>query len=140
MAADPRIVDAFAKTDLFRGVERRALERIAETAKTVHHAAGKSLTSEGQSGIGFHLILEGTATVTVRGQERHALEPGDYFGEISLIDGLPRSATVTASSRMKTASLAAWDFMPIVHDSPEMVTTLLKGLCARIRAAESSSS
>jgi len=136
MAADPRIVDAFAKTDLFRGLERRALERVADTAKTVHHASGKSLTSEGQSGIGFHLILEGTAAVTVHGEERRTLKPGDYFGEISLIDGKPRSATVTAKENLTTASIVSWEFEPLLIEEPQITKALLLVMCSRLRAAE----
>jgi CRP/FNR family cyclic AMP-dependent transcriptional regulator len=138
MAADPRIVDAFAKTDLFRGLDARALARVAETAKTVHHAAGKSLTSEGKSGIGFHLILEGTATVSVHGEERHALKAGDYFGEISLIDGKPRSATVTANADLTTASIVSWEFEPLLLEEPQVTKALLLVMCKRLRAAEKS--
>src|SRR3954454_12887238 len=138
MAVDRRIVDAFAKTDLFRGLETRALERVAETAKTVHHAAGKSLTSEGQSGIGFHLILEGTANVSVHGEERHTLKEGDYFGEISLIDGKPRSATVTAKSDLTTASIVSWEFEPLLIEEPQITKALLLVMCGRLRAAEKS--
>jgi CRP-like cAMP-binding protein len=136
MAADRRIVDAFAKTDLFRSLDPRALERVAETAKTVHHAEGKSLTSEGQSGIGFHLILEGTASVTVHGQDRHSLKAGDYFGEISLIDGKPRSATVTATSDLTTASIVSWEFEPLLLEEPQITKALLLVMCGRLRAAE----
>src|SRR3954452_2109411 len=138
MAADPRIVDAFAKTDLFKGVERRAREGIAANAKTVHHAPGKPLTAEGQSGIGFHLILEGTANVSVHGEERHTLKEGDYFGEISLIDGKPRSATVTAKSDLTTASMVSWEFEPLLLEEPQVTKALLLVMCKRLRAAEKS--
>jgi CRP-like cAMP-binding protein len=136
MAADPKIVEAFAATDLFRDLEPRALERVADTARTVHHAAGKSLTSEGQSGIGFHLILDGTAAVTVHGQDRHSLKKGDYFGEISLIDGKPRSATVTAKTDLTTASIVSWEFEPLLIEEPAITKALLLVMCGRLRAAE----
>ncbi|HUR51746.1 MAG TPA: cyclic nucleotide-binding domain-containing protein [Mycobacteriales bacterium] len=127
------------RVDLFADLGDRDRKAIAKQMKIVDVAGGHQVTEEGGGAVGFHLILEGTADVAVKGAHRNSLGPGEYFGEISLIDGLPRSATVTATTPMKTASIAAWDFMPIVHDSPELVATLLKGLCARIRAAEAAS-
>jgi CRP-like cAMP-binding protein len=139
MTTTADLPDLLRRVDLFADLKNKDRAAIAKQMRIVDVAEGHQVTEEGGGAVGFHLILEGTAQVKVGGEERNSLGPGDYFGEISLIDGLPRSATVTAASPMRTASLAAWDFMPIVHDSPEMVTTLLKGLCARIRAAESSS-
>ena len=138
MAADRKIVDAFAATDLFGGLDKRALERVAGVARMVHHDAGKSLTSEGKSGIGFHLILDGTAAVTVHGQERHSLKPGDYFGDISLIDGKPRSATITATTDLTTASIVSWEFEPLLIEEPAVTKALLLVMCGRLRAAEGS--
>jgi CRP-like cAMP-binding protein len=136
MTTSTDLSDLLRRVDLFAELRDKDRAAIARKMKLVDVAEGSQVTEEGGGAVGFHLILEGTADVVVQGERRNALGPGDYFGEISLIDGLPRSATVTATSPMRTASLVAWDFMPIVHDSPEMVATLLKGLCARIRAAE----
>ncbi len=102
------------------------------------HEAGKEITEEGGGAVGFHLIREGEASVTVHGAQKPALGPGDYFGEISLIDGKPRSATVRAETPLTTVSLASWSFLPILDDQPEVSKQLLKVLCARVRAAESS--
>jgi CRP/FNR family cyclic AMP-dependent transcriptional regulator len=139
MAADQGIVQALGSTDLFSGVGKRALNAIAEQARVVHHDAGKEITEEGGGAVGFHLITEGEASVTVHGGSRPALGPGAYFGEISLIDGKPRSATVRAETPLTTISLASWSFLPILDDQPEVSKALLKVLCARVRAAESSS-
>lgn len=79
----------------------------------------------------------GTASVTVHGTCRPSLRPGDYFGEISLIDGKPRSATVVAETPLTTISLVAWAFQPILDDEPEVAKVLLLHMCARLRAAES---
>lgn len=139
MTTTADLPDLLRRVDLFAELREKDRKAIAKQMKIVDVAEGHQVTEEGGGAVGFHLILEGGAQVVVKGEPRNSLGPGDYFGEISLIDGLPRSATVTATSAMKTASLAAWDFMPIVHDSPEMVVTLLKGLCGRIRAAEAAS-
>ena len=137
MAADQEIVQALGNTDLFSGVSKRALNAIAEQAHLVHHDAGKEITEQGGGAVGFHLIRDGEASVHVGGADRPSLGPGDYFGEISLIDGKPRSATVRAETPLTTISLTSWSFLPILDDQPEVSKQLLKVLCARIRAAES---
>jgi len=136
MAADPEIVQALGSTDLFSGVSKRALNAIADQARVVRHDAGKEITEEGGSAVGFHLIRDGQASVTVHGNARPTLGPGDYFGEISLIDGKPRSATVRAETPLTTISLTSWSFTPILDDQPEVSKQLLKALCARLRAVE----
>ena len=136
MAADQEIVQALGSTDLFSGVSKRALNAIADQARVVRHEAGKEITEEGGGAVGFHLIREGEASVTVAGGSKPSLGPGDYFGEISLIDGKPRSATVRAETPLTTISLASWSFLPILDDQPEVSKALLRALCARLRAAE----
>ena len=111
MTTTADLPDLLRRVDLFADLKNKDRAAIAKQMRIVDVAEGHQVTEEGGGAVGFHLILEGTAQVKVGGEERNSLGPGDYFGEISLIDGLPRSATVTASSRMKTASLAAWDFM-----------------------------
>jgi CRP-like cAMP-binding protein len=137
MAADPEIVEALRGTDLFAGVGERAVNAIAAQARVVNHPEGKDITEEGGGAAGFHLIRSGTVSVTVGGNARPDLGPGDYFGEISMIDGKPRSATVNATSPVTTISLASWAFHPILDLHPEVTKELLKVMCARLRTAES---
>jgi CRP/FNR family cyclic AMP-dependent transcriptional regulator len=101
MASDPATVKALGATDLFSGLSKRSLEAVAASARTVQHPTGKQITAEGGSGVGFHLITDGTAIITVGDIERGRIGPGRYFGEISLIDGGPRSATVTAETPVR---------------------------------------
>jgi CRP/FNR family cyclic AMP-dependent transcriptional regulator len=136
MAADPAVVQALQQTDLFSSLGKKALNHIASQARVVDHETGKEITEEGGGAAGFHLIQSGTASVTVAGNAKPPLGPGDYFGEISLIDGLPRSATVTATSPMRTISLVSWAFRPILDKEPEVSKALLKVMCARLRARE----
>ena len=86
---------------LFAGLEKRDLERIADSFKERNYSAGDTIAGEGQGGAGFFIIAEGTAKVTVQGEDRATLGPGDYFGEIALIDEGARTATVTAETDMK---------------------------------------
>jgi CRP-like cAMP-binding protein len=136
MASDPDIAAALGATDLFASLDRRALGRVAGSARVVRHQAGKQVTEEGGSGVGFHLILDGRASVDVHGSARRELDAGDYFGEISLVDGKPRSATVTAETDLTTASLTSWDFQPLLIEEPQVTKALLLVMCARLRSAE----
>lgn len=99
------------------------------------HQQGKELTTQGREGVGFHLILEGSVDVAVNGVQAKTLGPGEYFGDISLIDGKPRSATITATSPLTTLSLVAWDFQPLLDEEPELTKALLLKMCERLRAA-----
>lgn len=134
---DSSIVDALRATDLFSSLSGRAAGKVADRCRVISHPEGKEVATEGDEGVGFHLITEGTASVTVHGTSRPSLRPGDYFGEISLIDGKPRSATVVAQTPLTTISLVAWAFQPILDDEPEVAKVLLLHTCARLRAAES---
>jgi CRP-like cAMP-binding protein len=136
MAADPEIVQALRSTDLFAAASDKALSAIAAQARVVRHPEGKDITEEGGGAAGFHLIRSGNVSVSVGGNPRPDLGPGDYFGEISMIDGKPRSATVHATSPVTTISLASWAFHPILDEHPEVTKELLKVMCARLRAAE----
>jgi CRP-like cAMP-binding protein len=136
VAADATIVKELGATDLFGKVRRKSLEAIAAQARVVEHSPGKEITEEGGSATGFHLIRSGNASVDVGGSPRAKLGPGDYFGEISLIDGQPRSATVTADGPLTTISLASWSFKPILEEEPDVARALLVVMCKRLRAAE----
>jgi CRP/FNR family cyclic AMP-dependent transcriptional regulator len=136
MAADPATVKALGATDLFSSLSKRSLDAVAASARTVEHPAGKTITTEGDAGVGFHLIIDGRATVAVGGSERAEIGRGRYFGEISLIDGGPRSATITAKTDLTTISLATWDFRPILESEPDIARALLLVMCKRLRQAE----
>ena len=128
--------DSLRKVDLFAGLSKRALDKVASKARAVEHPAAKEIATQGQSGIGFHLLLTGTADVLVNGTVARHMVAGDYFGEISLIDGKPRSATVVTTSAATTLSLVAWDFTPLLDEEPELTKALLLATCKRLRDAE----
>ena len=95
------------------------------------------MTTEGALGLGFHLILDGEATVSQGGTTLRKLGPGDYFGEISMIDGRRRSATVTAETPLRAAYVSHATFEELLDQDPGFARGLLKVLCARLREAES---
>ena len=95
------------------------------------------MTSEGSTGTGFFLIADGNANVTVGDEQRATLGPGDYFGEIALIDQDVRSASITAATDLRCYGLTPWEFRPFVEEHPEVAWTLLRTLAQRLRAAQS---
>ena len=131
-------IERIKSVPLFSEFGEKELQRVAAIAKEVVFPQGKVIAKQGETGVGFHMISEGEATVSVDGVEHATLGPGSYFGEISLIDGGPRSATVTAKSDMKTVSLTSWDFNALLDQFPELSRTLLKQLCRRLRDVEQS--
>ena len=128
--------ETLQKVPLFHGLEGRDLERIAESFKERKYVAGDTIADEGQGGAGFFIIAEGTAKVSVRGADRGTLGPGDYFGEIALIDEGARTATVTAETDMTCYAMTFWDFRPIVETDARIAWKLVQALAHKLREAE----
>jgi CRP/FNR family transcriptional regulator len=129
-------VDALRKVPLFAGLDDEDLGRLANQMKERRFSEGNPMTSEGSGGAGFFVITEGNATVSVGGEVKTTLGPGDYFGEIALIDEGTRSATITAATDVTAYGLTSWEFKPFVEDHPQVAWTLLKTLAERLRAAQ----
>jgi CRP/FNR family transcriptional regulator, cyclic AMP receptor protein len=129
-------IDTLRRVPLFSALEQRELEKVADSFKQRDYAAGDTIASEGAGGAGFFVIGEGTAKVTVHGQERTTLGPGDYFGEIALIDEGARTATVTAETDMTTYAMTFWEFRPIVETDSRIAWKLVQALAHRLREAD----
>jgi CRP/FNR family transcriptional regulator, cyclic AMP receptor protein len=129
-------VETLSRVPLFSALERRDLERIAESFKQRNYSAGDTIASEGAGGAGFFVIGEGTAKVSVHGEDRATLGPGDYFGEIALIDEGARTATVTAETDMTTYAMTFWEFRPIVETDSRIAWKLVQALAHRLREAD----
>ncbi len=135
MPREKEMIDRLGSVYLFAGLSERDLKALVGRATEVEHSADHKIVTEGRGGVGFHLILEGHAQVLVHEKSHGWLGPGDYFGEMSLIDGQPRSATVRAETPVRTLSLTSWDFQPLLDD-PGITKKLLLGVCKRLRSAE----
>jgi CRP/FNR family cyclic AMP-dependent transcriptional regulator len=129
-------VELLQRVPLFADFERGDLKRLARSFKERTFSAGSTVSVEGKSGAGFFVIESGEATVTVRDTERAKLGPGDYFGEIALIDDGARSATVTADSELHCYGLTSWEFRPLVESNASIAWRLLETMAQRLRAAQ----
>jgi CRP-like cAMP-binding protein len=127
-------IDQLRAVPLFAGLSDRDLRHVLGSGKDVQFEVGQSVVEEDRSGVGFHLIVEGTATVTVHGSSISSAGPGEYFGEMSVLDGLPRSATVTAETPLTTFSIPGWSFNELLDRYPSMAKVLLIEMSRRMRA------
>jgi CRP-like cAMP-binding protein len=126
-------VDALKKVPLFAGLDARELEQVADTMQERRFAAGSTVVQEGAAGAGFFVVEEGEASVDVGGDERGTLGPGDYFGEIALLTGSARTASIVASTDMVCYGMTSWDFRPLVESNSAIAWKLLTAMADRIR-------
>ena len=129
-------VAALQRVKLFADLDRRQAEQIARLLKLRPFSKGETVIMEGSGGAAFFFIDSGEATVSCKGVQLATLGPGDYFGEIALIDGGPRSATVTAATDLVCYGLTFWEFRPLVEKNSTIAWKLLQALAKRLRAAE----
>jgi len=124
--ADKDTTELVAQVPLFSDLNKRELSQVAESMKRREFSAGQEIAREGESGVGFFVIESGNAKVTVHGDERRRLGPGDYFGEIALIAQGARTATVTADTDMVAHGMTFWDFRPLVEGNASIAWKLLQ--------------
>jgi CRP/FNR family transcriptional regulator, cyclic AMP receptor protein len=124
------------RVPLFADFEHKDLERLTRSFKERTFEAGSTVAGEGKTGAGFFVIESGEASVSVRGDEHGKLGPGDYFGEIALIDDGARSATITADSDLHCYGLTSWEFRPLVESNASIAWKLLETMAQRLRAAQ----
>jgi CRP/FNR family cyclic AMP-dependent transcriptional regulator len=129
-------VELLQRIPLFAELEPRELGRLSGSFKERTFQAGEPVATEGEGGAGFFVIESGEAVVTVHGDERGRLGPGDYFGDVAMIDQGERTATIQAESDLKCYGLTFWDFRPIVESDARIAWPLLQAMAKRLRQAE----
>jgi pyruvate,water dikinase len=133
---DSETVEVIERVPLFEGMSPRDIQGIAAMFRERRFDAGETVTREGAGGGAFYVIESGEATVAVAGRELAHLIPGDYFGEVALIDDGARTATVTATTDLVCHGLTYWEFRPLVQQNPTIAWNLLRTLARRLRAAQ----
>jgi CRP-like cAMP-binding protein len=128
-----RRTELLSSCRLFSGVARPDLDGIAERAVEVDFPAGHVIARQGEIGTGFFLIVSGVVRVVRGGDEVAVLGPGEFFGELSVLDGLPRTAQVIAAEPTRCLGLASWDFEQALLENPTLALSILRGLAARLR-------
>ena len=136
MGSKNRKIEALAEVLLFSGCNKKELASIASLATEVDVPSGKILAKEGSAGREFYVILDGKASVSIGGRDVATLGPGDFFGEMALLDQGPRVATVTAVTPMEVAVLDPREFSTLVEEHPGVARKILRGLAQRLRASE----
>jgi CRP/FNR family transcriptional regulator, cyclic AMP receptor protein len=114
------------RVPLFSDLDDKELGRIASSMKQRTFEAGDQVTTEGQGGVGFFVIEDGEAVVTVGGDERRRLGPGDYFGEVALLNQSVRTATIRAETELRCYGLTSWEFRPLVETHGSIAWKLLQ--------------
>lgn len=141
------IANVLGTVDMFAGLSPKLLKRLAESGRVLESAPGTEMVHAGEpvsgfrafspQGVEMNVILKGTAVVRVNGQAVGSLAAHDYFGELALIDGQPRSADIVAGDDgLTTWAMPKWDFDAVVKDHPEVLLPILKVVVARLRRAE----
>jgi CRP/FNR family transcriptional regulator, cyclic AMP receptor protein len=125
-------VDALSRVPLFEELDPAELQSVADSMHEANVPAGASVTAEGGPGDGFFVIDSGEAEVTVEGQRRATMSAGDYFGEIALLLGSDRTATVTATTNLRCYALTPWDFRTLVEGNPSIAWKVMQSMAARM--------
>jgi CRP-like cAMP-binding protein len=133
VAAPPELIQ---QVPLFSDLDKRDLQGLVSSMKERTFNEGDTIAVEGQSGVGFFVIEEGEATISVKGEERATLGHGDYFGEVALIDDGERTATITAKTPLKCYGITSWEFKPLVEQNADLAWKMLQSMAKMLRASE----
>ena len=126
--------ELLAAAPLLAGVDEAGLERIADRTVEVEFRDGGVIARQGEVGTGFFMVATGGARVVRDGETIASLGPGDFFGELSVLDGRPRVAGVVADGETICLALASWDLEAVINEQPSVALALLRGLAERLRA------
>jgi CRP-like cAMP-binding protein len=129
-------VELLQKIPLFAGLKPKEVQQLSNSFKERVFEPGETVAAEGEAVNRFFVIESGEAVVDVGGEERGRLGPGDYFGDIAMIDLGSRTATITAEGELRCYSLTFWDFRPLVESDARIAWPLLQAMAKRLREAE----
>ena len=130
--------ELLAGCPLFRGIDQEGLAALASKATQVDFPAGHVIARQGEIGTGFFVVIDGRVRVVRDGEVVATLGPGEFFGELSVLDRMPRNAMVSAEVPTTCLALAAWDFDAVLLDQPRLTLAILRGVAARLRQVSDS--
>ena len=128
------VIALLKSTPIFAHTSEKSLESMIKSAVIKTVSSGDKVVQEGQGGVGFYLILDGKAEVIKEGEKLAELETGNFFGELGVIDGLPRTADVIAVTETKCWILSQWAMKSVIENHPEVALSMLEELARRLRA------
>jgi CRP/FNR family transcriptional regulator, cyclic AMP receptor protein len=126
-------LEALRSVPLFSSLSKHQLMRILRAARAIEFQPSVEIIREGEAGKGLYTVTDGSAKVLVDGNQLATLGPGSYFGEIAVIDGGPRTATIVAATRVSTLELTPSAFLRILDGEPQLARALSAELCGRLR-------
>jgi CRP-like cAMP-binding protein len=128
-----RLTEDLSRVPLFTGLNKRQLSKLASGFKERSFGPGRTVVREGQmDGVGFFVIAEGIASVSVSGSTVATIGAGEYFGELAMITEQPRGATVTAETQLRCLMMAFWDFRKFAKQNPDVSWKLLQHLAGML--------
>ena len=131
-------LNALRAVSLFSSMSDRDLKAVLDGCREEVYSDGQAIVREGTPGGPFFLIVEGQAKMLINGKQRKTLGPGDYFGEIALIDKGPRAATIVAAGNVKALAIASWDFLALCEQDFKIAHKVMTGLAGTIRSLDKS--
>lgn len=134
-----RRAELLAGCPLFKGIDQSGLAGLADLATAVDFPAGHVIARQGEIGTGFFVVVAGIVRVVRDGEVVARLGAGEFFGELSVLDRMPRNASVVADAPTTCLALASWDFEKVLLEQPALTLSILRGVAARLRDATESS-
>lgn len=131
--APTEIAAALGRVPLFAGISAELMARLAAVTGEQDFEPGHFIVLQGQVGTGLYVIVAGSVRVMRGSDELAVLGPDDFFGELSVIDQQPRSASVQAIESTRCLALASWDLLDLLETDPKLAQNMLRGLAARVR-------
>ena len=136
MASTEQVLQLLGQVELFEGLSKGDLKKIHGLSKELTFDAGQNVITQKGKGGRFYLVVEGQAVICINDEDEMPIGVGAYFGEMSLLDGEPRSATVRATTPLRTLTLASFNFRPLLLEHPTITYKLLVALSRRVRERE----
>jgi CRP/FNR family cyclic AMP-dependent transcriptional regulator len=130
---DDLVVDMLEKCSLWSGLDKQDLKAIVKISKQQKFQSGDTIVKKGDEGTGFYLVLDGAVEIRSDGKILSRLGPGQFFGEMSVVDTQPRSADVVVVEPSRVLFLSSWSFKSLISERPRIAVKMLQEFVRRLR-------